>query len=57
MNGKILANKRGRGRPPKVPRPELVVDEVPVPPYLLPTASGDVGDDGVENTRELVRTA
>ena len=57
MNGKILANKRGRGRPPKVPRPELVVDEVPVPPYLLPTASGDVGDDGVENTRELVKTA
>lgn len=41
MNGKILANKRGRGRPPKVPRPELVVDEVPVPPSLLPAASDD----------------
>lgn len=38
MNGRILANKRGRGRPPKVPRPELVVDEVPVPPSLLPAA-------------------
>jgi hypothetical protein len=48
MNGKILANKRGRGRPPKIPRPELVVDEVPVPPYLLPTAQVE---------KELVKTA
>ena len=39
MNGKIMANKRARGRPPKVPRPELVVDEVPVPPYLLVSSS------------------
>ena len=36
MSGRILANKRGRGRPPKVPRPALVVDEVPVPPHLIP---------------------
>lgn len=39
MAGRILANKRGRGRPPKVPRPPLVVDEVPVPPDLLPARS------------------
>lgn len=31
VNGRIVANKRGRGRPPKTPRPELVVDEVPLP--------------------------
>ena len=36
LNGKILANKRKRGRPPKNPRPELVVEEVPIPPHLLP---------------------
>lgn len=35
LNGKILANKRKRGRPPKNPRPELVVEEVPIPPHLL----------------------
>ena len=34
VNGRVLANKRGRGRPPKHPRPELVVDEVPLPPYI-----------------------
>jgi WhiB family redox-sensing transcriptional regulator len=34
LNGRIVTNKRPRGRPPKRPRPELVVDEVPVPPYL-----------------------
>jgi WhiB family transcriptional regulator, redox-sensing transcriptional regulator len=36
LNGKILANKRKRGRPPKNPRPEPVVEEVPIPPHLLP---------------------
>jgi len=36
LNGKILANKRKRGRPPKHPRPEPVVEEVPIPPHLLP---------------------
>ena len=34
QNGHIMTNKRRRGRPPKTPRPELVVDEVPVPPYF-----------------------
>ena len=34
-NGKVVTGKRGRGRPPKVPRPELVVEEVPIPPELL----------------------
>ena len=32
-NGRIVVNKRSRGRPPKHPRPALVVDEVPVPPH------------------------
>ena len=32
LNGKVLATKRRRGRPPKNPRPPLVVDEVPLPP-------------------------
>jgi WhiB family redox-sensing transcriptional regulator len=37
LNGKILANKRKRGRPPKNPRPEPeLLDEVPIPPHLLP---------------------
>ncbi len=27
--GRIVAHKRPRGRPPRIPRPELVVDEVP----------------------------
>ena len=34
-NGRIVANKRPRGRPPKHPRPILVVDEVPIPPHLV----------------------
>ena len=34
-NGRIVVNKRGRGRPPKTPRPPLVVEEVPVPPGLV----------------------
>jgi WhiB family transcriptional regulator, redox-sensing transcriptional regulator len=38
MNGKVLANKRGRGRPPKHPRPDLVIDEVPIPPHLIASA-------------------
>ncbi len=32
-NGQVVRNKRSRGRPPKKPRPELVVDEVPLPPH------------------------
>ena len=35
IDGVIVAIKRGRGRPPKQPRPVLVVDEVPVPPHLV----------------------
>ena len=34
-NGRIVANKRPRGRPPKHARPAAVVDEVPIPPHLL----------------------
>jgi WhiB family redox-sensing transcriptional regulator len=34
-NGRIVVNKRPRGRPPKHPRPLLVVDEVPIPPHLV----------------------
>ena len=35
IEGVIVAVKRGRGRPPKHPRPVLVVDEVPAPPHLV----------------------
>ena len=35
VDGAIVAVKRGRGRPPKTPRPQLVIDEVPVPPHLV----------------------
>ncbi len=35
VDGRVVLVKRGRGRPPKQPRPPLVVDEVPVPPHLL----------------------
>jgi WhiB family redox-sensing transcriptional regulator len=35
IDGTVVAVKRGRGRPPKNPRPMLVVDEVPVPPHLV----------------------
>jgi WhiB family transcriptional regulator, redox-sensing transcriptional regulator len=34
VDGRVVANKRRRGRPPKTPRPEIVVDEVPVPPSI-----------------------
>jgi hypothetical protein len=33
-NGAIVTHKRRRGRPPKHPRPEPVVDEVILPPYI-----------------------
>jgi WhiB family transcriptional regulator, redox-sensing transcriptional regulator len=32
VNGRIVANKRPRGRPPRHPRPEVLIDEVPLPP-------------------------
>lgn len=35
VEGKIVAHKRGRGRPPKNPRPLVEVEEVPVPVHLL----------------------
>lgn len=35
IDGEVVLVKRGRGRPPKTPRPALVVDEVPVPPHLV----------------------
>ncbi len=35
VDGVVVAVKRGRGRPPKHPRPVLEVDEVPVPPHLV----------------------
>lgn len=34
-NGKILANKRRRGRPPKCPRPEDRFVDIPIPDELL----------------------
>ncbi len=34
MNGKILATKRRRGRPPKNPRPEDQLPDIPVPDHL-----------------------
>ncbi|MFT5530341.1 MAG: WhiB family redox-sensing transcriptional regulator [Candidatus Poriferisodalaceae bacterium] len=34
-NGRIVRNKRGRGRPPKNPLPEIAVEEVPIPPHLV----------------------
>ncbi len=37
LNGKILASKRRRGRPPKVPRPEDQLPEIPIPEQLIDT--------------------
>jgi WhiB family transcriptional regulator, redox-sensing transcriptional regulator len=34
VNGKILANKRRRGRPPKTPRPEDQLPDIPIPEHL-----------------------
>ncbi len=34
LNGKILATKRRRGRPPKTPRPEDQLPDIPVPLHL-----------------------
>lgn len=35
-NGTVLTAKRRRGRPPKVPRPEDQLPQVPVPDHLAP---------------------
>lgn len=43
LNGRVLAQKRRRGRPPKVARPEDQLPEVPVPAHLrelIAAASG-----------------
>ena len=37
-NGRILASKRRRGRPPKHPRSEDQLPEVPIPEHLRPIA-------------------
>ena len=34
LNGKVLATKRRRGRPPKTPRPEDYMPDIPVPEHL-----------------------
>ena len=34
-NGRVVLNKRPRGRPPKNPRPAVAIDEVPIPPHLV----------------------
>jgi WhiB family transcriptional regulator, redox-sensing transcriptional regulator len=34
LNGRILATKRRRGRPPKTPRPEDQLPDIPVPIHL-----------------------
>jgi hypothetical protein len=36
LNGRIVANKRPRGRPPRHPRPETAVEEVPINPAWQP---------------------
>ncbi|MGH9136396.1 MAG: WhiB family transcriptional regulator [Acidimicrobiales bacterium] len=35
LNGRILTSKRRRGRPPKVPRPEDQLPDVPLPEHLV----------------------
>jgi len=35
LDGEVVVDRPRRGRPPRVPRPELVVDEVPIPAHLL----------------------
>ena len=34
LNGRLLAVKRRRGRPPKQPRPEDQLPQIPVPAHL-----------------------
>jgi WhiB family redox-sensing transcriptional regulator len=38
LNGKILASKRRRGRPPKRPRPEDQLPDIPIPDHLQDVA-------------------
>ena len=39
LNGKMLATKRRRGRPPKNPRPSDSLPVVPIPEHLIELAS------------------
>lgn len=39
LNGRMLAIKRRRGRPPKTPRPEDQLPVVPIPAHLTELAS------------------
>ncbi|MET0158952.1 MAG: WhiB family transcriptional regulator, partial [Acidimicrobiales bacterium] len=43
LNGRILANKRRRGRPPKHPRPEDQLPVIPIPEALRETVGAAVG--------------
>ena len=57
VDGVIVAVKRGRGRPPKHPRPVIVVDEVPVPPHLValrPEPAAESGSGRAFSVRALV---
>jgi len=38
LNGKIIEKRRRRGRPPKTPRPEDQLPDVPIPAHLLDIA-------------------
>ena len=38
VNGRIVTNKRARGRPPKNPLPVVAVEEGPIPPHLIRSA-------------------
>ncbi len=35
LNGRILQSKRRRGRPPKTPRPDVLLPEFPLPALLV----------------------
>lgn len=39
LNGRILVSKRRRGRPPKSPRPDDQLPEIPIPEHLRVPAS------------------
>jgi WhiB family transcriptional regulator, redox-sensing transcriptional regulator len=39
LNGRILASKRRRGRPPKIPRPDDQLPQVPIPEHLQVSAT------------------
>ena len=43
LNGRILANQRRRGRPPKHPRPEDQLPVIPIPEALRETVGAAVG--------------